>query len=524
MKDARIRIKHDDGKHGGIFELRIGQMSYADETESGEVELPEQTVRAVKLSNVTVYLLPLPTASSPRQPRFFSSASRSSSTSSTASTSTSSDNGNTYMYMSQAVADLRQSMVSGIAYEASVYQSASSERMQEEEEGTPLAVQLKGRRSRSITPTGAPRKEIEGVGVLLLSMGTEDIVLRMKTTPARIPPIQSTELPRDSASTSAQPASRPRPLQSSTSFTASLLPAIAIDLSIGTVAILIVPSQLASVLSALQILARYGTYEMGLTGLPDITDVPQARVDAKVRLKGIQMCLLYDTRALSDPCFSESAARYWAKPSPTTLPSGHLRLRLESFEGTYCSKGYAPKVIPPRSGNTLSAPSITRRSSASAHSGPRPPVITLSLLDASIFEYLAGGTSNAKDQDGDAPPGGSFPVLIFDSNLPQQYDVAPGARSLPSLNPTAPAIFPLFDSVDWRNQGGQRRSGGAEKAWKVRPKGRGVLKNAVTSSHINENPVLDARKELNTTSCEWADLPEDHNLRKKHADTEQLRW
>jgi autophagy-related protein 2 len=118
----------------------------------------------------------------------------------------------------------------------------------------------------------------------------------------------------------------------------------------------------------------------------------------------------------------------------------------------------------------------------------------------SIFEYIATDTTPA-DLDGspsDSIPGGAYPVLLFDAGLAKQYDVTPPGRQTygPNVN-----TFPEFDLVDWRNSGLQKKSGGGEKGWKVRPKGKGAMK-AAPGSEVDTFPVLILRKELSESSRE----------------------
>jgi autophagy-related protein 2 len=74
-------------------------------------------------------------------------------------------------------------------------------------------------------------------------------------------------------------------------------------------------------------------------------------------------------------------------------------------------------------------------------------------------------------------------------------------QSAPASKIVPPPTFPEFDTVDWRNSGLQKKSGVGEKAWKVRPKGRGVLKGGTHFvGEVEEGPVISVRKELSATS------------------------
>jgi autophagy-related protein 2 len=139
---------------------------------------------------------------------------------------------------------------------------------------------------------------------------------------------------------------------------------------------------------------------------------------------------------------------------------------------------------------------------ANAAAAPKPPSVNLVIADASLFEYLASAESSESSDD--EPPGGTFPVLIFDANLPKQYDVAPGAswgtQPPQSRTPANLPSFPEFDSVDWRNAGVQKRSG--EKAWRVRPKGKGILRSTV-SPEPPSPPAISIKKELSDKDGEF---------------------
>jgi hypothetical protein len=168
------------------------------------------------------------------------------------------------MYMSLAVADLRQSVADTVASGASVYQSAMSERVIEEEPegrdgssasdnrsnstGSPRT-SVRGRsRSRSATPTGHPRPPSE---VLLLTFGSEDIVMRLKTTRPSGPYAAAPQSPPTDSHPSQSPSRSTFPAN-----TGSQLPALDIELSMGTIAALICPDQAATILCALQAATR----------------------------------------------------------------------------------------------------------------------------------------------------------------------------------------------------------------------------------------------------------------------------
>ena len=501
VKDVRIRVRYDDPKHGGVFELRIGEVRYADETGAGEERAPQQTVRAVKLSGTAIYMLPLPSPSTPSRSRFFSSTSRSSSTSSTSTTSTTSSKGDATMYMSQAVADLRQSTMSGAESDLSIYQSALSERAPGDGEEAVANDLAGGTRSRSVTPTAAPARAREEV--MLVSFGSEDVICRMRTTQP-VPVVAGNDTNARNLSSSSQTTARPQIARSSTSFSNSQTPALGLELSIGTIAALILPSQAASVLGALQLATQARMSEPDSGTPPDPVNSAQPRLDAKVRIRGAYVSMVYDMKVKDTLAFHQAVATFWTKPATTHIPFGHLKLRLEGLEAAYSTRESVPRgngPSRPRAEKSYSASPLPRRSSA-IHFGRQPPVLSIHIADMSLFEYLASEASNSSGETDPSPPGGAFPVLIFDTNIPKQYAIAPGAQSVPlgpAKTPTVhpQAIFPEFDSVDWRNSGLQRKSGGGEKAWKVRQKGRGVLKSTTaTTPAEDEGSVISVRKDM----------------------------
>ena len=233
-----------------------------------------------------------------------------------------------------------------------------------------------------------------------------------------------------------------------------------------------------------------------------VTDKPLPKMDGKVRVKGIYVSAVYDMAAPSASNFSESVATYWNRPASFYLPIGHLKLKLEGLEASYSTTGYTPRL---QSAHTPARP-LPRRSSTTStvRFGPRPPVVTLRISDLSIFEYIATDTIAASDEPEDSIPGGAYPVLLFDAGLAKQYDITPpGSKHTygPGVN-----TFPEFDAVDWRNSGLHKKCGG-EKAWKVRPKGKGAMK-AVSGAEGDSSPVLLLQKELAAASREFSNLAE----------------
>ncbi|KAK8870012.1 hypothetical protein IAR55_000582 [Kwoniella newhampshirensis] len=505
VNNIRVRIRYDDEDHGGLFELRIGEIQYADESLQQEQQSGDEgvrfTIRAVRISSINVYLRSNPPAAS-TPPGLTATSSRSSSISS----SSSSSSGHNYsdMVMSQAVVDLRDSTASALGSEASIYHSVISEQPidnQSEHDESDSA----GATSRSATPTPAePRSTAE---TLIMSFGSEDIILRMKN----IRPVASSSSENSSspANVSTLPSS-PNQLPPH-HFIAGQLPSVDVEITIGTLTVIILPRQATIILAALQAAARLSKEEEFTSTAPlkmSTTNSDQPKMTTTVRMKAIYVSLIYDMEIPNASISPSNLAQYWAKPSTTYVPHGHLRLRLDSLDARYVNQGYMSNSNTiTRPIRTISSTRLPRRQSTTTRFGPPPPTLTVTLNDFSLFEYLASDVASGDDSD-DVPPGGAFPVIMFDSNLPKQYDVAPGATSgslgaTSGRTPSASAVFAEFDSVDWRNSGMQRKSGGGEKQWKVKQKGKGILKGtAGPVAAGDETPVIAVKKDFlpNTTA------------------------
>jgi len=471
INTVRIRIRHGTREGECVFELRIGQIKYADE--SDQEDTSGSTTRTVRISEISIYMLDSPQPRS--RPTYTPSRS-----SSTSSASSSGVEGNMAM-MSSAIADLRQSTFSEVDSEASVYQSAMSDRSAfTAPDDIPTAPE---------TGHSTPRLA-EDEGEMILSFGNEDVVLRMKTTPS-----QSTSSNESQPTLPQRIGSKPTAHRAPSSHGGSALPSLDFDVSIGSIAILLLPRQMASVLSISRALSSpIGKGPSPPTGI--VADVSKPNMDGRVRIKGLYVTTTYDMAVESTPSFLESVSSYWSRPSSFYLPVGHLKLKLEGLEGSYSTTGISPRQ---QSSHSPARPPPRRSSTTSTiRFGTRPPTLTLRISDLSIFEYIATDTTAADDEPENTIPGGAYPVLLFDAGLAKQYDIAPPGRHTygPGVN-----TFPEFDAVDWRNSGLHKKSG-AEKAWKVRPKGKGALKLA-PGVEVDNSPVVLLRKELAATSREW---------------------
>lgn len=505
VKNLKIRLRCNDSDHGAIYELNTGEVRYSDDgsTSDDADAATQRTARSVKISSFNLYMSPIPATASQKASRPNQGTTRSSSQSSASSTSGSSSNDNADMMMSQAVGDLRQSFMPSVASEVSMYESALDEVFEDAETGSDGDAQELSR-SGSRTPVGAPIEKHEPI--LLLSFGTEEIVLRMTTTQSSAFVSQAASYADKSSSTLASPlTSRPQPSRSSTGFINSSLPAINIELLAGTIAAIISPDQAASIITVLQqISLSKGSHAS--TPSPSVSHPvaeTQARLDARLCIKAIHVAMVYDLAARSRTDFDSAVERYWVRPAVNHLPFGHLKLRLEEIAVSYATRGYIAQPINtgrPRIEKSHSSTTNAWRSS-SGQVSPRPPVCTLKIGDASIFELLASATRQT-DHDDDSPPGGMFPVLIFDMGLLQQYNMASGIPTNPVnlakdlKTNTVPETFPEFDLVDWRSSAASRKIGNTERAWKVRQKLRGVLKGVSATPVPADGPVIASRKEI----------------------------
>lgn len=506
VQDVRLRLHVEDKEHGGVFELRVASVQYADES-NPPTEERQETVRTVRISGLAIFALParkpgsVDTASANRPP-LSASTTR---TSSMSSNSSQSVDDVAEMTMSLAVADLRQStMMASMVSGASVYQSALSERIEEESdsenEGGDQFASAIGGSPPSSAPNDRPSLDLNSPSTvtapaseetLLLSFGQDDVILRMRTNgqPA------AERLPTSPSARSPNPVHVPP------------MPSLDVSSSVGIISCILTPPITTRLLTALQLITSQPPSQPKAeeTG----TDIKrQPRLSASLRIKGFYLAVIYDMKAALDPALPQHAAQFWSKPTITFLPYGHLKVRLEGIDASYNFKGYNP----PRQHSHASSdrPGYPiRRQSSGVSFGPPPPVLDFSLGDLSIFEYLATDSAESEEDPNDTIPGGAYPVLIFDSNFTRQYDPStivsalPGSTSSSSRSSAkSTAMFPEFEAVDWRNSGLQKKSGASEKAWKVRVRPRGGLKGAAGSHAVqtDEGPIVKLRTELSASS------------------------
>lgn len=473
VQTIRIRIRSPHPEHACTFEVRVGEVRYADESDSEDHMQTGGSTRAVRISGVQVFILPHSPAElegSPAavsRPSATSRRSSSSSTASSASTasgasSTDSSDPSADMAMSMAVADLRESTAS-IASGASVYESAHSEQLEQsrhiQDFGQPESLTASthsstthrtATSSRSATPVAIESQQKPEA--LLLSFGQEDIVLKMRTE-AR-------------GGTSPETTSRG--------------PRISFSLAIGTVAVLVVPSQLAQILAASHSLARPTGSDSGDRASTDATSgkshPSQPSISAEVSVRAVFATVIYDAHAELHHDFATAISQFWQRPAPTHVPFGHVKLRIDDLNTQY------GEIVKSRSSSAEEGLS-TRSSHTLA------PQIVASIRDASLFEYIASESASPPIENDDMPPGGAFPIIIFDAGLAQLYDQIDRQSRSAALD-AAPQAFPEYDAIDWRNSGLHRKTGGGEKAWRIRPKVRSALKSAKDVNLKADDPAV----------------------------------
>ena len=510
VKVQRVKIRlHNPGyKNGGTFELSIGEMQYTEETSPASEETPRSVARVVSVGNVEVYYSRFAsTSSSASAPRSTLSA-RSSSVSSASTSSTvsqGSEDDNADMMMSLAVADLRQSVAASSVAGDSVYESALSEQEEEDEEEFPRQMEpptLSGigrdslaseSRSRSLTPRGQAVIVEEDPRELVSSLGKEDLIMRFKTSRPTLPPptakSQGQGTPSASGTTTAPP------------------PLVQVDVNVPAMTCLLEATHLGCVLSTVRTLSAF-SQEPQAAG-PPIFGRIQPRLEVKIDVGPMVAAIIYEMDPVRNVEYDGAVRRFWSQPAAVYLPIGHLKLRLESLNASY--------TLDPRSQSSTSqraARQVSTTQSATTTASAVPPsdassIFSLSITDVNIFEYVSSAQS-----DSGATPGGIFPVVIFDSNLSKQYELPSDPFSVSSQGGstigigTSEQTFPAYDTFDWRDVNYQRK-GLNDKIWKVRPRGRGALKQPIKDAPPSP-PVISVRKDLSGNSAAQVNLESTH--------------
>lgn len=417
MKGFTLRLVIDDDNSGQTeVEVRIAELSYADEKAGGGGEIEQgrvTVVRSVKIAPPQVLLrTPAPPANASRS----SSSDSSSSTASADSTSSEDESvsADHDMMMSQSIADLRTSLVSTSSGAGSSMYASARGGMSSAEVGSRVGGHdsssdedspfLDPEAQVQIDPAESahdqePAQEEQGNDFrLVLSFGHEPLVITLsssKSTPAAPPP-PSANAPRAAAAPS-----RRRLSELSVQSTVA-----------GPVTLLLVPHQLQSLL-------RLGSALVSSSPRPPPPPPPSnptprrpssSSLTVAVNLKAFNIVLVY----ASQPSTS-SLTSFWSHPSTVALPQNHLRLRLEGLGAWIVrSPTEAPQTVFP------------------------------------LRSYLL--TESVK-LDGEVR---TLPILVSDPNLAKQYDLTGSKMD-----------FPSFDSVDWLENAAAEGRG-----WKVKLKAR----------------------------------------------------
>lgn len=512
VKDVRIRIRFEGppaGKEqGGLeMELRIGRAGYRDEagtsaapssvsTSSTTVPLlpSARSVKTLRVSSVAVCtrLIPHSAASSPSTPtRRSSNASYDS-----ASSSEDDEDPANEMMMSQAVADLRESVVLGTEDGESVYESATGGSFFGGGPPSDAGTERAGEQSALDTnqPRGKSEEKEEIQWQTLASFGSEEIVLRVSSHPPSLLP-SNPDRSHSASSATSSGSSTP------SSISVSSLSTLSIDLSLPSLSVLILPPQARSLYHFGNILVSSlpsSAPPSRQASLPEPVSPPP--LHAAVHLKSALLVLVYS----EDPFPSSTEDQFWARPKGGLLPGGEIEVRIDKAEGVWrnVESLVAPSGRDRRKSSSASSlrPSVSRASSSASQApsppttGPMSPTLSITVKDMSILEHLAPPTTAAAAAaTTDTPPTPTTaPIMIFDTNLPLQYDFSETSS------------FPDFEHQDWRRPR-RAASGSVDKGWHVRP-GRskaggafggagGVLKAPVSSWIAAADGVVKLRKE-----------------------------
>ncbi|OXG22622.1 hypothetical protein C366_00940 [Cryptococcus neoformans Tu401-1] len=472
VEKINIRLVIEDGE--GVVELTVGRIQYADESEAQTDGDGRSTTRAIRISNISLGIVP-----SQHKPTFRAIPQRQlrlasvSSSNSTASISPRHDCSD--MFMSQAVVDLRQSLSAPeqasepsneqSVHESNMFYSALSQPNESEpgastgtkrlaiSQDPKLVGEVEEEGSRSATPM--PETKPQPSSIPVLSFGQEDVVLRMRTSRSLI----SAEHQASSNNNK---------------------PSVEVNISMGTIAAVLLPSHLRLLISALQTVQALSQKENVPAGKdkPAQSTSPQTRLAVTTKLKAFYLSLVYDLSIETSLNSHSTMASYLTRPS-NPIPYPHLRFRLDTLVASYQSSGHSnpsrPAFTRPISG--MSTANLRRKSSGHARFGLPPSSLTVDVGDIFLFEWMNEGII--------------APVILFDPGLKQQYD-------LPSAPPhKGREGFPEFECRDWREE---KKTGG-EKAWRVRPRGKGILKGGARRTTDDEGPVIHIRQDLGGDSA-----------------------
>lgn len=306
VRKIRVRLileeEEEEGSGSVEVELRIDEVAYTDSTNDilFQSDSAKKTmVRTIKISKPELCIrtsksdISTPTDDSTTE----TTRSRSSSESSGSSEEYTPEND---MMMSQSIADLRTSFVSGASRGASMYASANTGSVGGagfmsivEEAGSPFVdpeasdVDAALDDSKATTP-----EEVERSFDTILSFGADDIVVVLSS-----PEISSSQKRRE--------------LHLSSTIT-------------GPISILLLPHQVRSLLRLAHILNSNSPPSTSLP-LPPSSAPSSTTLTASILVKALNLVVVYEPTSIH----ATSLTSFWSHPSTYQLSAPHLRLRLD---------------------------------------------------------------------------------------------------------------------------------------------------------------------------------------------------
>ena len=480
VTNIRMRLHSEDTDHPAIFELRVEQVRYATETSTEALESGVST-RVVRFHGVEVYTTEPSIRPGSDRNRHGTPGPRGSSMSS--SSTSGSEDRLAELAMSQGIADLRQSMASTIASGASIYASALTEPLPstEEQDGdinddtntSNPKVQydpgwishLLSGPSRS-TPSGCVAEQAD-TAQRIVSFGKEGITFRVTTRKAPLG------------------ISSPGDLRNDTDIDVASLravgPSLHLSLDMGDIALVLLPSQLASLLPCITSISQQSSANGDSDNDDRSRTAWQPRFDASVRIRSLHLVLIYGLELPSEKGFCKSLDDFLLQPATTFPPIGHLRLKFETLTAALASQ---PK-----------------RRGTYQHNGAALQ-LTFAISDASLFEYMVVKDHPSR-QDSVGPQGDLLPILVGDPNLPLHSGREWQGRQINETTKNSRSrrdSFTSFEVIDWRDPSLKYST---EQEWKSRPKLKGALKVKLNSAVV-EKPspaILQARGNLAPSPC-----------------------
>lgn len=500
VKDVRVRVRFaslgldgdsDDGaeEESVELELRMSGISYQDEaTPTASTEGASRS-KVLRFSSFSVAMLQRPALppSSPSTPMLRASTSTLNSSpglhhsivsnDSSASSSSSDGDPHSTLMMSQAIADLRHSMLEKSTQ--SLYESAT-------EDGPSASFRPPSPKVEDLDPfqsTNTPQAELsEELWRTLLSMGEEDVVLRFSPSPASVPP--STSRPQAPGMQRTPSSASDIGGRMTSRLSIGNLQGPSISLSVPAVTLLVLPDQVRSLSNTVSLL---------LNNCPS-SPTPAKREEPVETGRSTAPHILLDIRSVlliavySDEEVPPSALdSFWsAKSKGGHLQSGHLACKLGRIDLYAKLNASATDTHPHRStprNLTLSrSPSSLGGSSPHKETPPSAGDLIVAVESFSVFEHLSAALVASSAIAGDPSPAVA-PIVLVDPDLPNQYEFG-GAGA-----------FPEFESQDWRSGSRARKAGAVEKAWRVRV-GRATkfAASAGEASPVDVGPVVRATR------------------------------